>query len=155
MAGVVANPPLPLDHVRDPAEGPQIGGVASGQRPFQEQSDQPGLMAWRQLGWATRNGLGSQPPPPIPLVGLGPAHDRTVGTPELLRDGQRAQTPLPQLDGPLATPLQLTGAARRSHASQDSAERQWCPLFMQDSIMLKKKALAVSFLSGTPALVSA
>lgn len=68
-------------------------------------------------GGSARRWLWRQPLGSGPLVGLAPAHDRTVGAAQLLRHRQRGEAPLSQLDGPSATPLQLTGAARRSHAS--------------------------------------
>jgi len=86
MAGVVANPPLPPDHMRDPVERPEIGGVACRQRPLHEGPYEAGMLAQRQLGRAARDGLGSETWKPFPLVGLVPAHHRTVRTPHLLRN---------------------------------------------------------------------
>ena len=122
MTRMVADAPLPLDHVRDPIERPEIGGVASGQRTLQECPHEARALAQRQLGWAARNRLGSKAWKPCPLVGVVPAHDRTVRTAQLLGNRRRRQAPLSQLDGASATPLQLAGAARRSHASQYRAE---------------------------------
>lgn len=47
MAGVIADPEVPLGHLRNPAQGPEVRGVSGGQGIARENPQEPSLLSRR------------------------------------------------------------------------------------------------------------
>ncbi len=118
VMGMVVDPELPPDYIRNPALRPEVGGIAAPHGSPQQEPRQPLGLALGQLGWPARHWLGPQPCLPSFLDLLAPHVHGTERTPDFGGDVHWAQSLCQPPHGAPPALLELLRTSIWSHAAR-------------------------------------